>query len=302
MNAHPDFELALDQALDALAAGQAPEAILARFRPPAFPAHYAADLAPLLEAAQRAQAGLAAPVPAPNLARGRRRFLQAAQARPRATRAFRLNPALGFVLAVVFIGLLAYVPWASAAALPGDGLYPVKRAIENVQAALAAPDQRAAVAEALAARRRDEAARLTNLRRAAQLSFEGTVERVERDRLSVSGLTVLTREAAAFNPGDRVAVEARSTTDGTLIATRLTLLRAAPVTPTPTPSPTHPRPTATPPTRVTSTQPPAPATRVPPTRPAASATPPPARPTATSQPARTRQAEPSATVVTRTRP
>ncbi len=249
MNTFPAFEQTLDQALDRLAAGQPAAAILAHYSAPAYPASFAPALAPLLRAAELAQAGLVdAPIPPPDLARGRRRFLLAAAQASRRP-ALGLRPALALALVLVVIGLAALVPWASASALPGEALYPVKLAVEAAQLALTSgPTQRQRLTDDLAERRREEAARLLALGRETTLAFEGSVETVQADRLVISGLTVLTKAARAFNPGDRVAVEARTRPDGTLSATRIRLLAAAPIqtaTPARSATPSAPRPTAT---------------------------------------------------------
>jgi hypothetical protein len=303
MNDDLAFERVLDEALDQLAAGASLVAIVSRF-----PARHAAALAPLLEAATFARAGLAAaPLPPPDLARGRQRFISAAQQPPPAIAApvekwervsaamrswwERVSPAISplrLVLAsLLAILLLAGAASASATALPGDTLYPLKRALEASRLALTFdPASRQAFDAELAARRRHEAAQVLALGREITLEFQGTVEAVSAGQLRVSGLSVFTSAAESFHPGDEVAVLARATRDGRLIAARLTLLRPAPTDPMPTLTRTVP--TSTP--GVTATLPA-------PTRPAlASATAP--RPTAlrpTAQPSRLVSTLPPAT-------
>jgi hypothetical protein len=75
---------------------------------------------------------------------------------------------LTFVL--VFVGVAA----ASASALPGDALYPVKRGLESAQLALTLnPAARASLQAELSARRRAETQAVINLRRETQVEFEG---------------------------------------------------------------------------------------------------------------------------------
>jgi hypothetical protein len=305
------FERVLDLALDQYAAGDPPAVILARF-----PNEHTA-LAPLLEIAARAQAGLAATsIPPPDLAHGRQRFLAAGERPPLAAKAAvspweRLAAAIGSVwervspaispqrlalASLAAIVLLVGASSVSATALPGDGLYPLKRALETARLALTFdPTAREDLDAVLAARRRQEAAQVLALGREAALSFQGTVEAVAPGQLAISGLTLLTPAAQSFHTGDEVAVLARATRDGRLIATRLTLLRPAP-TPTPTrvvPSST-PRSTATPPapTRPALASPSAP-------RPTARPpTPEPSHPTTTLPPAN-RDDEPTASPIDR---
>ncbi len=257
-NADAGFELVLDQALDALAAGEERDLILARF------AAHAGTLAPMLEAAELARAALSAPVPAPSLARGRARFLQAAQpaARPAGWLALlpaarlRAAPLRATLAALVLVALAALgTGAASATALPGDVLYPVKRALEDARLAVTVEARaRDDYAETLRARRRLEAAQAAATGREAAVAFEGVVQTVAGDRLIVSAVVVLTPAGAAVQLGDTVAVEAH-TRGGLIIADRIVVLRPglvvpddvpATARPTFTPSPVRPSPTGTP--------------------------------------------------------
>jgi hypothetical protein len=78
MTDHKTFEIVLDEALQLLASGMSREECLRRFP------RYATELEPLLAVAEAARTGLLAdqPSPRPNLARGKRRFLDAARAQP----------------------------------------------------------------------------------------------------------------------------------------------------------------------------------------------------------------------------
>lgn len=242
MNADHAFELAVDEALRLLASGVSREECLRRFP------QYAADFEPLLAAAEAARVGLLAsqPVPTPDLARGKRRFLQAARA-PIGRRIGLGNVRwVSAALALlVVIGLGAGV--ASAKALPGDLLYPVKRSLESVQLALTFDsDAHVRLTDEQAARRRAEAQAVLDLQREAHLEFEGVVESMQTTTLTVSGLAVLTDLAPNFQFGDRVRVSAY-TDQGALIAETITLLARPTPWPAPTPrsTPTRPVNTAT---------------------------------------------------------
>ena len=253
MNANADFERVLDQALDTLAADEGRDLILSRF------AAHAGSLAPLLEAADLARAALSAPVPAPNLTRGRARFLQAAQANASPAgwlallRAAPLRAALAVLVLVVLAALGAGA--ASANALPGDVLYPVKRALEDARLAVTVETRaRDDYAATLRARRRIEAAQAAAAGREAAVVFEGVVETVAGDRLIVSGVVVLTPAGVTVQLGDTVAVQAH-TRAGLIVADRIVVLRPglgapddepATARPTLTPSPVRPSPTVTP--------------------------------------------------------
>lgn len=225
MNDERAFELVLDEALQMMAAGASRDECLARFP------ERAEALTPLLAAAEVARAGLHAddPIPAPDLARGRRRFLLAARPPRRSPYEFlRLATALALTLVLVFVGVAV----ASANALPGDALYPVKRGLESAQLALTLnPAARATLQAELSARRRAETQAVINLRRETQVEFEGVVERVGEDEVVVSGLVVRVEGTLGFQPGDQVSVKASITADGTIVAEAIMPL--APPRPTP---------------------------------------------------------------------
>lgn len=226
-----ELDLILEQALQLRATGVALEACLERF-----PDH-AEALRPLLEAADLTAAGLdaAAPLPTPDLARGRARLIAAARSsRSRAPAA----PWRWAVAALIAIGLVLTMGVASSRALPGDVLYPVKRGLEAVELALTtvATDRLQLEAD-FNARRRAELIELTRLRRVGVVEFEGYVESADGDSLVVDGLR-LTGANGAATAGDRVLVRVR-TGSGTLEIEALQSIRTvAPPAPTPTATPT----------------------------------------------------------------
>jgi hypothetical protein len=201
-------------------------------------------------AAEAARAGLLAdqPIPAPILTRGKQRFLEAAREqapRPKLFMSLRLAALAFSLLVVMLVGVRA----ASASALPGDVLYPVKRGLERVQLALAFdPAARERVLVEQGERRRAETQSVLGLRRTTRVEFEGVVESVQDDVLVVSGFSVMTDQAAEFHVADQVRVGGVTTSAGAIIAEQITLL--APMRPAPTatarPALTHPAATVTP--------------------------------------------------------
>jgi hypothetical protein len=267
----PAFELVLDQALQLRAAGSSVEACLARFP------QYAAELRPLLETAAHAAGGLRAgePLPPPDLARGRARVLHAARAsQPRpATIVLRWATALAFVLALAF-GVSA----ASARSLPGDVVYPVKRALEGVQLALTSNlTVRRQLEAEHNARRQEEVRALSQMKREGVVEFEGPVESATAEEIVIAGVRI--RGAGAAQAGERVRVSVRTTREGVIVLEALTPIGA--------PAPPE-RPTSPPPPTST----PAPPTATVVREATATVEPTPARPTQTASPAPTATAPP----------
>lgn len=231
----PAFELILDQALQLRAAGSSVEACLARFP------QYAAELRPLLETAAHAAGGLRAgePLPTPDLGRGRTRVLRAARwsRSPTAGPLWRWATALAFGLALIF-----GVSVASAQSLPGDGLYPVKRALEAAQLALAADlNTRLRLEAEHNVRRQDEARALSQMKREGVVEFEGPVESASAEEIVIGGVRI--RGASTAQAGDCVRVSVRTTLEGAIVLEALTPITA----PAPRERPTSlPLPTSTP--------------------------------------------------------
>ncbi|WP_299030365.1 DUF5667 domain-containing protein [uncultured Thermanaerothrix sp.] len=165
----------LEACLQALERGQAIEEVLARYP------EQAANLAPLLQAAQSSRA-LASTLRMPlgARARSRARFLAHAKTLPSAAasagaRLPRLGLAWGSV-AVVLVLILSLVvtTLASAQALPGQPLYPIKRAVEAVQYNLTAdPSARLAFAETLDEKRAAEVQALIQQGQQQRVAFAG---------------------------------------------------------------------------------------------------------------------------------
>lgn len=143
-------------------------------------------------------------------------------------------------LATALALLLGASLTVSATALPGDLLYSLKRAQEALRLHLTVgEDAESALREALQAQRRQEAGRLIQAGRAAQVEFEGQVERRDDGVWLISGLPVRLRDVdgASLAAGDWVAVHGR-TVGGVVEAHQVRVLTRAHPHPTPhTPTP-----------------------------------------------------------------
>lgn len=110
----------------------------------------------------------------------------------RGVRGFRSRAASVAVvgLLVLFVTLGGTIP-ASAGALPGEILYPVKLATEQVRLALTWDDSaRLEYQESLAETRRGEAREIVKLEREAEVRFEGHLEAVDEGVWIIDGLQV----------------------------------------------------------------------------------------------------------------
>ncbi|MCC7352251.1 MAG: hypothetical protein IT330_00735 [Anaerolineae bacterium] len=250
---------ALEECLEALKAGESLAACLARH-----PGQTEA-LRPLLAtiAGIERLGSVPSPRPAEGAARGRAEFLVAVTQRRRAQEqrrqrrySFRhlfswgagwATAAAALVLVVILAtGSVA----ASAGALPGDVLYPVKRATEQVQVFFSFnPAARDALREQLDERRRQEVLQVLEAGRIARtLTFVGFIESISPSLWEINGLPVqiqsITRVEGQPRVGDQVQVSATAPGDGTLLALRIRSLGAgtplrptATATPGPTPTP-----------------------------------------------------------------
>jgi len=238
-------ETILMEALDLLEQGLGAEEIVARY-----PAQ-AAELRPFLLTAS-ALTTLAHQPPLAAQAQSKRVFLEStdllAPGNSR-TPAGRLRRLLASALAVLLVLLLggAGLVSASAAAVPGDALYPTKRWAEDVRLNLAAnPETAAALREQFRRERIGEVEQLLAGGRAAAVSLSGRIEAMDGGRWLVAGLPVLVAPATAVDGRPVVGALVRvdgMTGDGGVIANRVSVLAA---TPAPEPEPTEtpaPRPT-----------------------------------------------------------
>ena len=245
-----DFEVVLDEAISRTKAGEAIKDCLARY-----PEH-AGLLEPLLRMADFSERALADVEPLSETAStaGKQRFLAAAAqqqllsaatveqvpaASPRkppllpkkrlrlfGLPAMRLAAAaLTLLLLVVLGGGLAAV---SADSLPGDPLYPIKLATEQVQLCLTVDAQaREELLSGFGEERRAEAAAVLETGRTVEIAFEGSLQSFSDSLWLVGGLR-LTVDAETVSEGDpwvgaTVMVDGFAPGDGTLLAKRLTV-------------------------------------------------------------------------------
>ena len=271
------FESRLIECLSALESGESLEHILSRYP------EDAAQLRSLLEVVASLPLVRLEPSPVAKAA-SRRAFLARAQTL-RATserQRFQLFPArlaavlAALVLAFIFVG---GVVAASAAALPGDQLYGVKRGVEDVRLQFAAESEKEALAKQFEQERRDEVGALLKAGRETTVMFSGLIEAIQPEEWQVGGLRVRVDSSTLVEGAPMVGLRAgvSGTTDGRqVLAVSISIepggmpaiTPTATHTPTPTPAPTStqtatPRPTLAPTLPPTNT--PEPTTPPPPT-------------------------------------
>jgi LysM repeat protein len=232
--------LAFDDCIERLGAGESVEACLARYP------EYIAQLTPMLAAvnatARAAELDAEWAEVSPVLAARFERALAATSPRRRTGRVFGAAAALILALLVALGG----VTQLAGDSLPGDPLYGVKRLSESVEAGLSAPAEALALRATLEARRVAEVSAVMAAGRAVEVDFSGVIERVtlpEPGSLApdiaadapvgvvvIAGLPVRVNAGtlrgqpdlpARLRVGLRVAVSARTTTDGALDALAL---------------------------------------------------------------------------------
>lgn len=183
---------ALEACLQSIAAGQSPEAAVARFP------DLKAELQPLVEAAMAARAAAVPDMPAEVKRRGRARFLQrAAQIREgRVVGRRRIIPAwprVAITLGIVGILVLTSTRLVSASsgAIPGDQLYGIKRSWEGLQLFFVAQPQEHYLLESQFEQERlDEIDELLAKGKAEAISFSGIVMQQSDGSWLVSGIPV----------------------------------------------------------------------------------------------------------------
>jgi hypothetical protein len=167
-------------------------------------------------------------------ARSRARLLSELErpARPRLAAWILALPRQAIAIAALAIALSLTVGGldiASAQALPGDPLYPVKIAGEELRVRLSLSSRaRTDLRRRYTVRRSDEVRRLIELGRIATVSFPGTVESTELNLWRVSGIPVLvtsaTDVAASIQPGMGVEIDGQTRPEGYLLAERIRLV------------------------------------------------------------------------------
>jgi len=222
---------ALETCLQALEKGETLEAALGRYP------HLAVDLRPLLESAQAAWAVSRRDIPANVIARGRAHLLAAVMNR-RAVRAPRQRTGLVWRIAFAAFMVLVFLALtgkglltASAQALPGDVLYPLKRTVENFQLQLAPdPAQQTQLEDDFKQRRVDETQALITEGRVETVEFDGTVTAQTSDGWIVAGIPVIiapqTSITGVIAVGVEVEVTGQTEPDGRVRAASLTVMEA----------------------------------------------------------------------------
>jgi len=148
------------------------------------------ELARLFAEQDALLSALTPPCPSPTL---RERVMAATVARGETAASLRWRPVLAAALSLVLLVLVAGTGVASSGSLPGDTLYPVKRASEQVRLAFTLHDQgRAHYMERLVEIRRQEVNALLGLGRAGvPVAFEGPLEHSPEGEWLVAGVPVI---------------------------------------------------------------------------------------------------------------
>jgi len=219
---------ALDDCITAINSGSGIEECLAKYP------DLAVELRPLIETSNAARSLTTKHVPA--AARNRSRTLLLAHAaRRRKTRRplltyFRVPrlvlslAALLVVLVFSFNGLIV----TSAKTLPGDTLYPIKRAAETVRLQLTNNIEKKNQIEAdYYQKRTEEVFELLQLKRTEQISMEGKVQEISPELWVVSGINIHvtpeTRIIGEIHLGQMVEVEGSTDPNGWVAADELHL-------------------------------------------------------------------------------
>jgi hypothetical protein len=228
MNEQERFEAILIECLAAMEAGEQTEQLVAR---------HPADAAQL-DAALRVAARLTASgddtlraVPAAQ-EYARAAFLARAASMhiksPSPSRVLWLvRPLVSFLAAVVLLAMIGTGMFSvSAASLPGDPLYSVKRSFENVQLSLARdPVQRVNLEECYCQRRIEEVRAVQASKRTASVEFVALVEAMNAEGWIIGGFPVQVSPATliegALHAGDLVEVTGHTLPDGRIVADRV---------------------------------------------------------------------------------
>jgi len=152
---------------------------------------------------------------------------------------------VAFLLVIVLIGGWGLTT-ASAAALPGDALYPVKTGLENLRLTFTNdPAAQQRLQEERETRRQEEVRALLQLGQEADVHFSGILLEKTATTWNVGGLPVTldsnTEVIGQPTVGTLINVEARTLANGTLVASRLKVAELTDESPVdhPTPEPSH---------------------------------------------------------------
>ena len=134
---------------------------------------------------------------------------------------------LALAITGIFILFSGGLLRTSAKSLPGDSLYPVKRAVEDIRVYLAPNHEvQHEYEEEYSQQRVDEVTKLMGLAREQQISFEGIVISMNDSQWIVSGIPVnilpdtifVTGAEGTIEPGMRVEVEGKTNLEGRVSA------------------------------------------------------------------------------------
>jgi hypothetical protein len=228
---------ALETCLQAIEKGETMDSALARFP------SLAADLRPMLEASLHARTLRGAQPSDAAQRRGRVRLLQRAaelrqqNRKPKRTWLYNFRPvAVGFILLLIFFASTGLVR-ASSGALPGDGLYPVKRSWEGVQLLFAFDTtERESLELEHENERLHEINELLAEGREEPVTFSGYVTAQDGDLWMVAGIPVRISSQTrlpgnAVVTGAGVKVVGRTDAQGFLIAQSVDVLPAGTIIP-----------------------------------------------------------------------
>jgi LysM repeat protein len=217
--ANQDLINAFDDCVDRLATGQSIEECL-RLYP-----QYEALFRPLLETGQVVRRLQLNPLEVTQAQAVGRSRLDAALREPYIVPRQRTYPILRLA-AVLLIGFLVFTGGAAAysqSSLPGDALYGLKLFTENAQLNFSADAD--ALQESFAARRLAEIQSLFAAGRSEKVTFEGVVTEQNADRWVIANLPIqIGTELPGLEGirlGDTVRVEGLTTTQGTILASRI---------------------------------------------------------------------------------
>ncbi len=220
--------------------GRDPESSLAEFP------QYADELRPLLQAAIDAKEAVPVVVSDEIMRRNRARLLQHAAQMREAASAPRQRASLDFrrvfvplALALAFfIGGTTGLVRASTSALPGDGLYAVKRGWESARFWFSDSVETARLETIYENERREEVQKLLGYGRFAAVQFEGQVITRDGNKWNVAGVPVTTSADTDIDPsiqiGTDVIVSGETSDDGTVLATSIILSFSEDILITPT--------------------------------------------------------------------
>jgi hypothetical protein len=244
-----DFEARSGEALAALDQGETVEAILSRYP------EDAEALRPILEMARELQALPLAYSVSGQQASRQAMLAEARRLRDRRTPVFtrfsglrRLGFALGALL-VLFVAASSLLARPVATALPGQALYPLKRAAEDMQLRLAADP--APLATRFLEERRQELLAVVATGQEAELDCAGTIRTIADDRWQTDDFVLFIPAQSAVEgiPAIGAPFEGRcQVRDGQVFALDIRISGPGKLPselPSPTPAPPSPTPTPT---------------------------------------------------------